>query len=178
MAPGDLALVQRFVNTLDLDRQVDEFSDPERLGAWLREAGLAPGDAAFDEAARRRLIGFREAVRRLLLSHNGAPLDGEAVATLEAAARDAHVQVAFAADGTARLAAARGGVEGVVGGLLAIIARAEAEGTWSRLKACPSDTCTWAFYDRSRNRSRTWCSMTVCGNRAKARSYRARRHGG
>jgi predicted RNA-binding Zn ribbon-like protein len=41
--------------------------------------------------------------------------------------------------------------------------------------ACTSDECLWAFYDRSRNRSRHWCSMGVCGNRAKTRTYRAKR---
>ncbi|KQS96649.1 MULTISPECIES: CGNR zinc finger domain-containing protein [unclassified Rhizobium] len=35
-----------------------------------------------------------------------------------------------------------------------------------RLKICPN--CQWLFLDRSRNRSRTWCDMTVCGNRMKA----------
>lgn len=40
-----------------------------------------------------------------------------------------------------------------------------------RLKICPN--CQWLFLDRSRNRSRTWCDMTVCGNRVKAnRHYR------
>ncbi len=50
---------------------------------------------------------------------------------------------------------------------LSLITVAEPE----RLKICPN--CTWLFLDRSRNRSRTWCDMTVCGNRAKAsRHYR------
>jgi len=48
-------------------------------------------------------------------------------------------------------------------------------GTWSRLKVCPADDCQWAFYDHSKNRSGTWCSMKVCGNRAKVRRYRERR---
>ncbi len=39
---------------------------------------------------------------------------------------------------------------------------------------CSSDTCQWAFYDRSKNRSGRWCSMQVCGNRTKTRAYRAR----
>ena len=42
------------------------------------------------------------------------------------------------------------------------------------VKACPADDCRWAFYDRSRNRSGTWCDMSDCGNRAKARAYRKR----
>lgn len=38
-----------------------------------------------------------------------------------------------------------------------------------RLRACPG--CGWLFYDQSRNRSRTWCDMQYCGNRAKARRF-------
>jgi predicted RNA-binding Zn ribbon-like protein len=53
-----------------------------------------------------------------------------------------------------------------------------ADGSWERLKVCPADDCLWAFYDRSRNRSRRWCDMEVCGNRAKVRGYRERRSRG
>ncbi|MBW3563024.1 MAG: CGNR zinc finger domain-containing protein, partial [Actinobacteria bacterium] len=45
-----------------------------------------------------------------------------------------------------------------------------------RLKVCRSDTCRWAFYDSSRNRSGKWCDMAVCGNRTKVANYRER-HG-
>jgi predicted RNA-binding Zn ribbon-like protein len=46
------------------------------------------------------------------------------------------------------------------------------------MKACAlHDSCEWAFYDWSKNRSGTWCDMAVCGNRAKARAYRERRRG-
>ncbi|PDT40411.1 MULTISPECIES: CGNR zinc finger domain-containing protein [Sinorhizobium] len=38
-----------------------------------------------------------------------------------------------------------------------------------RLKICPN--CEWLFLDRSRNRSRTWCDMAVCGNRTKAKRH-------
>ena len=58
--------------------------------------------------------------------------------------------------------------------MLAIVAAAQAEGTWERLKSCPASDCRWAFYDKSRNRSAVWCNMAVCGNRAKVRSYRER----
>jgi predicted RNA-binding Zn ribbon-like protein len=173
-APGDLALVERFINTAELETGADALGDPEQLAAWLREAGLAePGDA-FDEAGRERVLAVREALRSLLLANHGKPADPESIAVLDRAARTARVIVAFDADGSARLAPAGRGVEGALAGLLAVVVRAQAEGTWSRLKACPADACGWAFYDRSRNRSRTWCDMSVCGNRAKARSYRAR----
>jgi predicted RNA-binding Zn ribbon-like protein len=46
--------------------------------------------------------------------------------------------------------------------------------TWPRLKVCSADDCQWAFYDRSPTRSGCWCSMQICGSRAKSRAYRNR----
>lgn len=43
-----------------------------------------------------------------------------------------------------------------------------------RLKLCDGDECGWLFIDGSRNRSRRWCDMSDCGNRAKARRFRER----
>jgi predicted RNA-binding Zn ribbon-like protein len=120
------------------------------------------------------VIAFREALRRLLLTHNGGELDPAAVDTLDAVARDARVEVGFGADGVPHLEPCGHGANAALGRLLAVIARAETDGTWARLKTCPADDCMWAFYDFSRNRSRTWCTMAVCGNRVKARAYRRR----
>ena len=53
--------------------------------------------------------------------------------------------------------------------------KAEAEGTWERLKACRNEDCRWAFYDVSKNRSGSWCDMAVCGARHKMRAYRKRK---
>jgi predicted RNA-binding Zn ribbon-like protein len=129
----------------------------------------APGDLAaleaFVNSDDERETGFRQALRALLADKS----DPQAIAALNDAARAARLRVTFGADGAARLEG-----EGLVASLLAVIARAQADGTWSRMKACAAEDCRWAFYDRSRNRSRTWCSMAECGNRAKARSYRAR----
>jgi predicted RNA-binding Zn ribbon-like protein len=127
----------------------------------------APGELATLEAFVNsddgREPAFREALRALLADKR----DPAAIAVLNAAA--ARLEVRFDPDGAARLVG-----DGLIASLLAIIARAQADGTWSRMKACAAEDCRWAFYDRSRNRSRTWCSMAECGNRAKARSYRAR----
>ncbi len=60
------------------------------------------------------------------------------------------------------------------------IARSAAElltsGDHDRIKECASTTCEWVFLDRSRNRSRRWCDMSDCGNRAKARRFQAKKH--
>ncbi|WP_250907209.1 CGNR zinc finger domain-containing protein [Nonomuraea sp. NEAU-A123] len=66
-------------------------------------------------------------------------------------------------------------VDAALAGLLAVVAEAMAAGTWTRLKACREPSCRWAYYDYSRNRRRTWCSMDLCGNRAKARASHHRK---
>ncbi len=66
------------------------------------------------------------------------------------------------------------GVSAALGRILAAVVRATDEGIWGRLKVCTNDACEWAFYDRSKNRSGKWCTMEVCGNRMKARTFRER----
>ena len=110
----------------------------------------------------------------MLLANNGFEVDPAAVETLNRAARGAEVVVAFGDEGSPQLAPVRSGLDGALARLLGVAFRARAEGTWQRLKACPAHDCEWAFYDASKNMSGTWCDMQVCGNRAKARSYRAR----
>jgi predicted RNA-binding Zn ribbon-like protein len=158
MAPGALAQIEELVNTLDLETGADQLN-----GRWTAAHGLG------DDVERVR--GISEALRALLLANNGRPLDPAAVGTLDAEGHRAGLRVRFDAHGRAALDAGGDGV----GRLLAIVARAQADGTWSRMKACPDEHCAWAFYDATRNRSRTWCDMAICGNRAKARAYRRRR---
>ena len=174
-APGELALLQRFVNTLDLEDGTEELGTPADLRRWLAERDLAAASTRLGQADLRRAIEVREAFRALLHANNGAPLDRAAIETLDAAARDAELTVRWDEHGHSELVPARRGLEGAFGTLLAIAYRARVDGTWERLKACPDESCGWAFYDRSRNRSSTWCSMAVCGNRAKARAFRERR---
>jgi predicted RNA-binding Zn ribbon-like protein len=95
------------------------------------------------------------------------------VTTLRASAQRAGVGLEFEPDGS-RLEPQAGGVDGALGRLLVAVHEAQHDGTWARMKACPWDTCHWAFYDHTKNRSGVWCNMAVCGNRAKARAYRER----
>jgi predicted RNA-binding Zn ribbon-like protein len=44
----------------------------------------------------------------------------------------------------------------------------------AQLRSCASDTCRWLFLDTSKNHTRRWCDMKVCGNRMKARRFHAR----
>ncbi len=176
--PGDLELVRSFVNTLDCETGVDELADPSALRAWLVAHRLLERSAPVTSAEVARTAAVREALRSLLAANNRGRLDPDAIATLEAAVEWTRLTIVF--DGRARMAVEPGrpGVAGSVGRLLTIAARAMADGRWERLKACSAEGCAWAFYDRTRNRSGRWCSMAVCGNRAKVRAYRARRRAG
>jgi predicted RNA-binding Zn ribbon-like protein len=172
-APGRLALVERFVNTLEIDEDTDAIATPEAFGTWLAANDLAPA-GEWTQADLDRAVDLRECLRELLLANTGGAPDPAAVACVAALGREAPLAVTMDAEGRTALEPVGEGIDAVLGRLLAIVAEAQATGDWARLKACQAEDCHWAFFDGSRNRSRTWCSMSVCGNRAKARSYRAR----
>jgi predicted RNA-binding Zn ribbon-like protein len=171
---GPLELVQRFVNTLNVETGRDELATPEALAGWLAAGGLAGARLRAGPADLRRAAELREALRGLLRTNNGAPGDNRDAAALERQARRSGVVLGFGPAGP-ELRPRAGGVDGALGRILVAVAACEADGSWQRLKACRAETCAWAFLDRSRNGSRHWCSMEVCGNREKARAFRARR---
>jgi predicted RNA-binding Zn ribbon-like protein len=175
-APTELAVIEAFVNTADFEDGDEALAIPAELSAWLAEHDLAEPGETFSHEDLAAAIAVREALRALLLANNDGELEPAAPATLTAAAERARLTVAVDEQGRARVEPRAAGIGRVFGRLLGIVARAQAEGTWERLKACPWDTCHVAFYDHSRNHSRTWCSMAVCGNRAKAQTYRRREH--
>ncbi|SEF09442.1 Conserved protein containing a Zn-ribbon-like motif, possibly RNA-binding [Jiangella alba] len=177
-APGRLETVRRFVNTLDVETGSDALTSPGALVAWLGAADLLSGDTG-DAPGRddlARAVAVREALRQTLAAnHGGDPIPAAALAVLNDAAGRARLTATLTARDGWRPRPAADGVDGALGGLLALVGDAMADGTWARLKVCVNDTCQWAFYDESRARSGKWCSMQVCGNRAKQRAWRGRR---
>jgi predicted RNA-binding Zn ribbon-like protein len=174
-APGPLALVQAFVNTYDVEPHREELTSPQALRAWLVDHDLLHDGEPLSEADLRRALEAREALRALLEANNAAAVDATSVTALNRIADGAHLRVQFEHDGRAQLAPVASGVDTALGRLLAIVYTAMVEGTWVRLKVCRNETCRWAFYDYSKNRSGAWCTMAVCGSRSKARTYRQRR---
>ncbi|MGN9840976.1 CGNR zinc finger domain-containing protein [Nonomuraea sp. H19] len=170
MAPGRLALVQSFVNSLNVEFGPDYFAATEGFATWLDRngfAGLEPG-----ELDRRDAVTLREALRALLREHNGGDPEPSARAAVEHIARGCPLVVGFDESGALRLGSAQGDVRGAFATILAVVSEAAIDGSWQRLKACHAHQCEWAFYDRSRNRTGRWCSMEVCGTRSKMRVYR------
>ena len=166
-------LVIDYVNTAGFDPDREDLPTPASLLAWLADRGLDPGSRA-TRADWNDAHAVREALRDLLSAHNEVETDVRgATAVLDRAARRAGLGVRFA-DGSTRLEPSAPGVPGAVGRILAEVSAGMADGTWERLKACRADDCRWAFLDTAKNRSRAWCSMQSCGNRAKVQAYRAR----
>jgi predicted RNA-binding Zn ribbon-like protein len=166
-------LVIDFVNTAGFGPDREDLVSPSELVAWLSGHGLDPGlratRADLDEAR-----AVREALRELLLAHNEVDADvAGATAVLDTAARRSGLGIRFV-DGSARAEPSAAGVRGAIGRVLAEVSAGMADGTWERMKACRADDCQFAFLDTAKNRSRAWCSMQSCGNRAKVAAYRER----
>ena len=173
-APGELELVRNFVNTLDIDDSLEDLGTRDDLQEWFSSRGLMDPDESVTEGDLRRALDVREGLRALLLGNNGSPFDPGAIERLDRAASRAGLRLRFHAGGCAEFEPDATGVDGALARLLAIVAEARVEGEWPRLKACAEHTCEWAFYDKSKNRSKKWCRMEACGNVAKARAYRER----
>jgi len=173
-APGALRLVQRFVNTNDLETGPDLLPDAGTLRAWLVEAGVLDPAVELNADGHRRAIALREAIRELVAGHAGLPHDPDAMRIVNDAAARAGLRPVLE-DPQTRFEPSADGLDGALGHIVAAIHAAIGEGTWARLKACERDVCRWAFYDHSKNRSGHWCSMAVCGSREKnRRAYRRR----
>jgi predicted RNA-binding Zn ribbon-like protein len=172
--PPDLHLLRDFVNTIDIEGGQDDIGTPERLHSWLMDRGLGLPSDTVTEADLRRTVQIREGLRALGRANNGEPLDRNKITALNRAADGIPVVVGIRTDDWS-LRPAAPGVDGFLGSILATVARSMADGSWSRIKACRNDACRWLFYDHSRNRSGTWCTMAVCGSRMKSRAYRSRR---
>lgn len=180
-APGDLALVQTFLNTrwnLRTERRSETFSTPQALADWLASAGLTEGRACVDGRDLVRAVAVREGLRALAFANNGHPLDRGAIEAMREASSGASTGIRIEPDGPRFVAGAATGLDAALGALFAITARAMIDGSWSKLKACPGRHCGWVFYDQSRNQSARWCSMKVCGDREKSRAYYRRRTAG
>lgn len=147
-----------FLNTVDVEEQTDAMADLDEWRGWVTSELAIDGS---HETTRTR-----DAARHLR-THLRAAASG----TTPDAPQTVPVSVELDAGGV-RLAA-----ETAIGRIAAAVARLAIENRWERVKICPADDCLAAFYDESRNHSRQWCSMRVCGNRAKARAHRERASG-
>jgi predicted RNA-binding Zn ribbon-like protein len=190
-----------FLNSIGtpVDTVVEWLADGEDLMAWLERAELMPRETAATirancfpgelDAVAVQARALREWFRAFLLAHRGQWLGPDSLHELEPLNRilerdDAYgAIVARPSDATHQPPTS--GLEWrtlrrwrTPDSLLLPIAHAIANfltsEDLSRVKSCEKSPCTLFFLDRTRGQARRWCSMTVCGNRAKQALYRAR----
>ena len=174
MIEAEAELLVGFVNTRDIEEETDSLGDPEGLVDWISEQTgeyLSPPDRS-DHA---RILSLRESLRALLRTNNGVEASEGDLGPIREAAERSRYRTPISPEGQIQLAPARSDLGGFEARLLLALERLQSHGAWPRLKACTDDGCQWAFFDATRNRSRTWCSMEECGNRQKTRRYRARK---
>ncbi len=187
------ALALDFANTAggrDTEQAIEHLQEPLNVVAWAVHAGAIEGATAKraqaaiarggTEAQRllREAVSLRETIYRI-----GSGIAERCV--VEADDLDALKRFAQKALGPATLA--RGAdaryrfdfaAAPVDVALLGPVAWSAIEllqtGDFERLKQCPGHDCGWLFYDRSKNNSRRWCEMAVCGNREKVKRHRGR----
>jgi len=169
-APFPLRVVQKFVNTYnhELGRERDRLGTPAAAGQWLVDHSLLEAGRRLSEEDTSRLHRLREVLRGLAGSKEGESLSS----VIDELGLGVRLTVRWGEGQRLFLAPAGTGVERSIGSLLATVHEAMIDGSWSRMKICRQ--CAWLFFDHSRNRSGGWCSMAVCGNRSKNRSYRRR----
>jgi predicted RNA-binding Zn ribbon-like protein len=186
-----------FLNTLatPLDTQVDWIDDGDGLLSWLEQARLVPPKALkslkaraipgeFDAVAAQAR-SLRDWFRGFLRARSGRALGADDLRALEPLNRllgrdEQFAQlVAEPTEGASilELKALRRWrtPESLLLPIGEEIARFLCSGDFEYVKACEGTTCTLLFVDRTRGRARRWCSMAICGNRAKQAAHRNRR---
>ena len=196
---GELKLVGRavaldFANTSSGrggPQHLDHLRDPEHVMAWAEHEGvvdeataarmrerLDAGDPAF-AALLPDAITLREAIYGVAAAIAGkqAPAENDLGVIRTACARAiAAAQLAPAADGFRWSWPTDPPVpETLLGPVSLSAAGLLRESDLSRVKQCPGEHCGWVFFDLTKNNTRRWCEMAVCGNRAKAKRFAGRR---
>jgi predicted RNA-binding Zn ribbon-like protein len=185
-----------FLNSLatPVDEPVDWISDGEGLLAWLEQAGFVPPAALEgirnrstaaeldDVAARAREL--REWFREFVRARKGRPLVAKDLRELDPLNRlleqdQQHGEiVANVASAVTRFEVrAQRRWESPKSLLMPIAeacARLVCDEDFTYVKACEGPACTLMFADHTRGHARRWCSMAICGNRAKVAAHRAR----
>lgn len=175
-APDDLELVRSFLSLHDHERGNPDGlpPSPESLRWWLGSRGLVgTGDPAKDQDLAWALR-IREALTAKVLENMGEPRNGDAIEFLNRAAEETGLRVCFGCTEGKPIHVDATGVRGAVGQVLGAAFLAELDGHWQRFRVCHDPGCSSVFFDRSKNQSGKWCSMSSCGNRAKVRAFRER----
>lgn len=171
-APGDLCLLQEFVNTVDFGIGTDELASPSDLADWLASRGLLGEEIELTEADRERTILFRDSLRAMLDTRD--QLRREVRAALEWVTSTVRFRIRFGHRGETRMEPVGEGLDRAIGHLVVFMCEAQNDGWWARLDLCANPACRAVFYDDSAGHDATWCRPR-CGGRIRFAGLRPRR---
>ncbi|MFJ4774412.1 CGNR zinc finger domain-containing protein [Streptomyces uncialis] len=176
-APPSAQLVEAFVNTVDVELGTDDLAVPDQLPAWLAERGLLPSGTPVTTEEHQLALRLRDGIRENLGVHTGDTPDPGLLRDADEVLRRLPLVATLRPGSRATLEPAPGltPVRHALAALAVAWTELTVTGEAARLKRCAEHTCAWVFWDSSKNRSRRWCSMRVCGNRTKARRYATKR---
>jgi predicted RNA-binding Zn ribbon-like protein len=190
------ALGLDFLNSIGtpVDVEIDWIGNGEGLLVWLEQASLVPAPV-LDAFRKRALPGeldavaararsLREWFRGFVARHKGQPLTRQALADIEPlrrllerdetfteiVAHDHGEGAVFSLESQRRWRSP----ESLLLPIAETLARLICDEDFSHVKACEGPQCTMLFADHTHGQSRRWCSMTLCGNRAKVAAHRKR----
>jgi predicted RNA-binding Zn ribbon-like protein len=184
-----------FTNTVrsrPVSERVDLVKDYDSLISWARQSTiLTPGEGAdLTEQARRhpraaaealsQALALREALYRVFSARAaGLPAPAGDLRTVNRAIGRSMAKAGLVASASGRFQWAWPGAPPSLDRVVWWVARSAAELLTSRelarVRECAGYDCGWLFIDGTKNRSRRWCDMTTCGNRAKGRRHYERR---
>ncbi|MFT4122907.1 MAG: CGNR zinc finger domain-containing protein [Microbacteriaceae bacterium] len=173
-APAPLHLIQDLANSFDLEGGRESLVGLHDLDAFARSHGMDGVRFSLEDLDRVRLL--RDALRECCIANAGHESDASRFRFLNDTFARAAMSLVIASDAAPALVATdpRSGFDLLATHVQDAIYRADAQGIWPRLKACESEVCRWVYYDNSPSGRSRWCTMSVCGSRAKMRAYRAR----
>ncbi|WP_235878822.1 CGNR zinc finger domain-containing protein [Saccharopolyspora karakumensis] len=166
------AVVMAFANTLDIEEGTDALREPADLARWLVDNQLAPRTPTVTEADHDRCLRLRGGVREALGTEDQR---AHVLADADVVMRELPLLVALSPGAALQPGPELAGTSRALAALAAAVATVRITGEVDRIKRCPAEDCGWVFWDSTKNRSRRWCSMQVCGNRSKARAFASRR---
>lgn len=142
---------------------------------WMAKHGLVPEGTVADAEYRERAIELREAIYRVMTRlAEGKEAEEADLDILNDELCEAMSRLEVKADLTWNLDQAEPKERALM--ILAISAASLITSPLrARIRACADPACAWIFIDHSKNRSRRWCTMSDCGNKAKARRFQARK---
>ncbi len=174
-APGDLEVLQRFLNLHQHAADGSTLDPPlEMVRNFLVDRGLLAPEERFTRSDRETYLDLRRALRGLIDADEGEPLAPADAEIIDRLGVEAGLHPHFHAEREPTLEPRGEGVAAAFGRIVAIAFVASFDGTFEHLKLCASEDCRAVFFDRSKNHSGRWCSMETCGNRAKVRAWRQR----